>query len=516
MTLAHHSLPSNPDELRALTTSLQAEVYHKTLMIEKLRHELAAMRRARFGRSSEKLDQLELMLTELAESAAGNITRVEPNDQLMPSSGDAIKPRSKLNNRKPLPDHLPREVIRHETVCSCPVCGGTKLTQIGEDEREVLEYVPSHFKVQLHVRPKMSCRSCEKITQAPMPSLPIEKGRPGAGLLAHVLVSKYCDHLPLYRQAGIYTRSGVDLDRSTLADWVGKMAFLLKPLSEAIAVHARSGKTVHADDTTVPVLAPGQRKTKIGRVWALVRDERTWGSDAPPAAVYLYSPNRKAEHAHTLLRDCSGYLHADGYAGFNKFYEPDPRSGGPPQFKEVACWAHARRKIYEVHVATGSAAAKDTLDRMAELFAIEGDIRGRSPEHRLAVRQERSIPLLLDLEHQIDKVLTMISAKSSLAKALRYSVSRRKALAQYTTDGRLEMTNNAVERAIRPLALGRRNWTFAGSDAGGQRAAIIYTIIETAKMNKVEPEAYLRDVIERISDHNTKDIKPLLPWNWQS
>jgi transposase len=531
MSLATADLPSDPDALRAFAASLQAamrreiaardaEIYAKTLMIEKLKVELAVLRRARFGRSSEKLDrqieQLELLIGDLEEGQAESEARTAAaagTDTNGPM--DAKRERGKPG-RKPLSDHLPREEIVHEPACICPSCGGTTFGRIGADEREVLEYVPSYFKRVVHVRPKMSCRACETIVQAPMPSLPIERGRPGPALLAHVAVSKYCDHLPLHRQSGIYRRAGVDLDRSTMSDWIGQLAFLLAPVAEAIGRHARAGVAVHADDTPVPVLAPGLGKTKTGRLWVAVRDERPWGSRAPPAAFYLYSPDRKGEHARALLDDCRGYLHADAYGGFEKLYERHDPETGKPLLVEVACWAHARRYLYDVHVATGSEAAEEALRRIAELFAIEAEIKGRKPDQRRDVRRQKTVPLLGELETFLETTLARISGKSSLAKAIRYALSRWEALTRFTTDGRLEMDNNAAERAIRPLAVGRRNWTFAGSDTGGQRAAILYTIIESAKMNGLDPEAYLADLIDRIADHSINRIGELLPWSWRS
>lgn len=514
MSLAAAKLPENIDELRVFAASLQSELYNKTLHIEKLKAELAALRRARFGRSSEKLDreieQGELLLDDLEE---GQAERAAKQQQAMPKPSVPAETREQSQPvRKPLPEHLPRERVEHESACVCPACGGTRLTKIGTDEREVLEYVPSHFKVIVHARPKMSCRDCEKIMQEPMPSLPIEKGMPGPGLLAHVLVAKYDDHLPLYRQSEIYAREGMELDRSTLAEWVGKMGFLLSPLAEAIGEHARAGETIHADDTPVPVLDPGRGKTKTGRLWVAVRDERPWGSTAPPAAYYRYAPDRTAEQANALLKACSGYLHADAYVGFKHLYEPNPKTG-LPGLQEVACWAHARRKIYEVHAATASPAAHDLLERIGELFAIETDIRGRPPEERQNIRAEQSVPKLDVLKTVFEATLNKISGKSSLAQALRYALSRWSSLTRYTTNGRLEISNNAAERAIRPLAVGRKNWLFAGSDIGGERAATIYTIIETAKMNGLEPEAYLRDIIARIADHPMKRLDELLPWN---
>lgn len=509
------ALPSDPEELKALARALQAELYAKTLMIEKLKAQLAVLRRARFGRSSEKLDhdiqQLELLIGDLEEGEAESQARTAA---AAPSSRPTASEAPAAKGRRPLPEHLPREVVRHEAPCACPECGGTVFSQIGEDEREVLEYVPSHFKVLKHVRPKLSCRACETIVQAPMPSLPIERGRPGPKLLAHVVVAKYCDHLPLYRQSEIYARSGLELDRSTLADWVGQMSFLLTPLAEVIGRHARAGPAIHADDTPVPVLDPGRGRTKTGRLWTLVRDERPWGGPAPPAAFYLYSPDRRGEHAETLLGTCRGHLHADGYAGFGSLYAPDPKTQ-VPRLVEVACWAHARRKVYEVHAATGSAAAQAILAGMAALFEMEADIRGRSPAARVAVRQTRSVPLLADLAALMDQTLARISGKSSLAQAIRYARSRWEALCRFAADGRLEMTNNAAERAIRPLALGRKNYLFAGSDTGGARAAAMYTIIEPAKLNGLDPEAYLADVLSRIADHSAARIDELLPWRWE-
>jgi len=512
MSLTTAPLPETFDELRSFAHSLQSELYAKTLHIEKLKMQLAVLRRARFGQSSEKLDlqieQMELLLGDLEEAQAESIA-----PQSVPASTSTPSQREKAHPvRRPLPEHLPRERVEHEAACTCPACGGSNLTLIGTDEREVLEYVPSQFKVMVHARPKLACRDCETITQAPLPWLPIERGIPGASLLAHVLVAKYCDHLPLHRQSSIYAREGIELDRSTLADWVGHMAALLTPLSEAIASHVREGSTLHADDTPVPVLDPGRGKTKTGRLWVAVRDERTWASGVPPAMFYRYSPDRKAEQAETLLKNCRGFLHADGYAGFNTLYETSVITG-TSRMTEVACWAHVRRKIYEVHEATDSPAAQDLLERMAALFKIEAGIRGRTSEERRAARTELSIPLLTELKAAMETALARGSKKTALSQAIRYALTRWPALMRYTEDGRLEMTNNAAERAIRPVAIGRKNWIFAGSDDGGCRAAIIYTLTETAKFNGIDPEAYLRAVIARTAQHPMRKIHELLPWN---
>jgi transposase len=511
MSLATANLPADPDELRAFAALLQSELYAKTLHIEKLKAQLAALRRARFGRSSEKLDreieQLELLIGDLEEGEAENEARAAATTV---ARSPARTPRE--GNRKPLPGHLPREIVQHPGACVCPACGSQRLRKIDDDRREVLEYVPSHFKVVVHVRPKLSCRDCEAITQPPMPALPIERGRPGAGLVAHVIISKYCDHNPLNRQSDIYARQGVDLDRSTMAGWVGKMAWLLTPLSQAIGDYARAGPSVHADDTPIPVQDPGSGKTKKGQLWVVVRDEKPWGSPNPQAAYYHYSPNRKGEHAHALLGPCRGYLHADGYTGFGKLYEPD--AAGETTLLEVACWAHARRGIFEDHAKTKSAIAMSALEKIGALFAIEREINGQNPDIRLATRQARSVPLLADLKVFLETNLNRISKKSELAIAFRYCLKRWTALTRFTLDGRLEMSNNAAERAIRPLTLGRRNWTFLGSDTGGTRAAVFFTIIQSAKLNGLNPEAYLTDIIQRIGDHPAKDIDQLLPWNW--
>lgn len=473
--------------------------------IEKLKAQIARLRRMQFGRSSEKLDatiaQLELLLDDIEEE------RGESEEQYQGSAPDAAEREKPV--RRPLPDHLPREEVVHGPAvedCRCPRCGGA-MRRLGEDVTEVLEYVPARFKVIRHIRPKFSCRSCETITQAPMPSLPIERGRPGPGLLAHVLISKYADHLPLYRQAEIYAREGVDLDRSTLADWVGKAAWLLRPLVDAIGREVMSAGRLFADDTPVPVLAPGTGKTKTGRLWVYVRDDRPHAGKAPPAVLYRYSPDRKGERPREHLKGFSGFLQADGYAGFEGLYE----SG---HVVEVACWAHVRRKFFDVHQANGSAIAREALHRIGALYAIEAEIRGRPPDDRLRARQARAGPLLAELKTWLEVTRPKLSGKSDLAAAIRYALSRWDALTRYCDDGRLEIDNNAAERSIRPLALGRKNYLFAGSDAGGQRAAAIYSVIETAKLNGLDPQAYLRDVLACIAEHPVNRVDQLLPWNF--
>jgi transposase len=380
------------------------------------------------------------------------------------------------------------------------------LRSIGEDFSEVLDFVPQHWKVIRHVRPKCACDQCQKIVQAAAPSRPIARGMAGAGLLAHVLVSKYADCLPLYRQSEIYARDGVEIERSTLADWVGSSAALLAPLVERIGQHTLSGSKLHADDTPVPVLAPGLGKTKAGRLWTYVRDDRPAGSDIPPAVFFRYTPDRKGEHPREHLRNFRGTLQADGYAGFHHLYD----SG---KIFEAACWAHVRRKFFDIHAATASPIGLEALNRIGALYGIEQEIRGKPPDDRQAQRQARAGPLLADLKDWLLRTAATLSAKSELALAIRYATSRWPALTRYCNDGKIEIDNNSAERALRVVALGRKNFLFCGSDSGGHRAAAIYSLIGTAKLNGINPGAYLRFVLERIADHPSNKLDELLPWN---
>ena len=475
----------------------EAEIKERDYRIEKLRHELAGLRRHRFGSRSEALDQLELTLEEEEIAQAAAPSNDAPANQ---TKDEKRKPR-----RKPLPEHLRRndQVLSPGEACSA--CGGS-LKTLGEDVTEELEYVPGRFVVNRIIRPRMACSCCEQVCQAPLPSRPIEKGRPGPGLLAHVLVNKYCNHLPLYRQSQIFEREGIDLDRSTLADWVGKSAALLKPLADAIQRHVLSGQAIFADDTPVGMLSPGAGKTKTTRLWAYVRDERPWASPSPPAAFYRFSRDRKGEQPTEHLKDYSGWMHADGYAGFNELY----RSG---RIREVACMAHIRRKFVDVFKAQGSAIAEEAIKRIASLYAIEAEARGLPPDERVQLRQARARPIFDDLESWLQDQLPKISGKSELAKAIRYGLSRMKKLRPYLDHGFLEADNNTAERSMRCVALGRKNYLFMGSEGGGKSAAITYTLIETAKLNGVDPQAWLTDVLNRIADHKINRIDELLPWN---
>jgi transposase len=411
--------------------------------------------------------------------------------------------------RRPLPAHLPRESIVHQGSCNCAECGSA-LALLGEDVSEVLEYVPAYFKVIRHVRPKFSCPKCQSVTQAAAPERVIVRGLAGPGLLAHVLVGKYCDHLPLYRQSEIYARAGVELERSTLADWVGQCSALLAPLVNALRRYVLSGQKLHADDIPVPVLQPGRGSTKQGRLWTYVRDDRPASGLDPPAVWFAYTPDRKGIHPRTHLRDFRGILQADGYAGFDRLFNEVDASH---PIKEAACWAHVRRKFYDIHQATQSPIAMEALQRIGELYAIERQIRGQSPQARQQARGEWSVTKLAQLHSWFIETRRELSKKSELAGAINYALSRWQALTRYCEDGRIEIDNNSAERALRPVALGRKNYMFAGSDAGGERAAVLYSLLGTARLNGLDPEAYLRNVLSRIAEHPINRIEELLPWH---
>src|SRR5271165_5340160 len=527
MPLAAADLPNNITALKQLVlaqavdiekagaelAAAKAGLLSRTLEVEKLKIEIARLKRMSFGASSERmrreLEQLELQLEELETAQAEAEAAAETAPPAIVEEPATEEAPAKKTRRK-LPEALPRREIVHEPACTCAVCGGG-LRKVGEDITEILDYIPGRFEVIRHVRPAYSCRKCEAMVQKPMPALPIPRGQAGSGLLAHVLIAKFCDHLPLYRQAGIYARDGVDLVRATLSDWVGKAAWLLKPLAERIGGHVMAGSVIHADDTPVPVLAPGNGKTKTGRFWVYLRDERPHAGAAPPAVLYRYTPDRKGEHCRSHLASFAGHLHADGYSGFSELY--NDKDARPACVTEVACWAHVRRKFFDVHKSNSSPIAKEALDKIGVLFDLERAIAGKTPGQRKAVRIARAKPKLDALASWFDGQLKLISGKSDLAKAIRYARSRWDALTCYCDDGRLELSNNAAENAIRPVALGRKNWLFAGSDAGGERAAIFYTLIRSAKLNGIEPEAYLREVLTRIGEHPINDIGALLPWN---
>ncbi len=493
------------EALKALVIATHERLLSRESEIEHLQLLIAKLQRMQFGRRSEKvqrqIEQLELRLEDLEAKQAASQAKAESTAP--PPHLSLLSPPPA---RRPLPEHLPREIRKHPPSQSvCPDCGG-QLRQLGEDIAEMLEYVPARFQVIRHIRPKLSCSACDRIVQAPAPTRPIARGLAGPGLLAHVLVSKYADHLPLYRQSEIYAREGVDLERSTLADWVGATSALLDPLVEALRCYVFDCSKLHADDTPVPVLAPGTGKTKTGRLWTYVRDDRPAGGTAAPAVWFAYSPDRKGEHPERHLRQFRGTLQADAYAGFNQLYE----SG---RIQEAACWAHVRRKFYELQQAHAAPIANEAIERIGTLYAIEGEIRGRPPEERRQVRQARARPLLDALHEWLESWLPKLSHKSDTTVAVRYALTLWPALTRYCDDGHLEIDNNAAERALRAVALGRKNYLFAGSDTGGERAAAIYSLIGSAKLNRLDPEAYLCEVLTRISDHPINRITELLPWN---
>lgn len=504
-------------EREAELATTRAELTGARLLIEHYKAQLHKLRRMQFGRSSETLDtqiaQLELLLEDLEE---GEAARTAPSAASDADQADRPKRERRQPVRRPLPDHLPREEIIHAPGDVCPGCGGTHFSKLGEDVTEVLEKIPARLKVIRHIRPKLSCRACETIIQAPSPDLPIEKGRPGPGLVANVVVAKYLDGLPLYRQSAILAREGIEIERATLADWVGHVAWWVAPLARLIGAHVMAAPVIHTDDTPIAVLAPGNGKTRTGRIWTYVVDERPWQGRLAPAAYYRFSPDRKGERPRDHLAGFGGVIQADAFSGYETLARLSARPGSnAPPIAHAACWAHARRKLFDEFERTKSPIAEEALRRIGKLYAIEAEITGRSAEQRLAARRERAVPILDDLKRWLEEQRRRLSSKTSLSKAIRYALTRWDALALYVGDGRIGIDNNPAERSLRGIALTRKNFLFLGSEAGGERAAILYTVLETAKLSGHDPEAWLADVIDCMAKgHPINRLTELLPWNW--
>jgi transposase len=497
---------------RAARLAAEAKVQETSFLrleIERLKLLIAKLRRERYGQSAErggKIAQLELQLEELEVAAGVAEARAEAAaDTVTIESFSRRKPA-----RRPLPDHLPRERVVHPGPSTCPCCGGANLSKLGEDITESLERIPARWVVIEHVREKFTCRSCETISQAPAPFHPVARGRAGPNLLADVAFSKFGLHLPLHRQSERFAREGVPIEVSTLAGWVGAVAVALEPLIAAINAHVLAGARIHADDTPVPVLA--KHKTRTGRLWTVVRDDRPFGGADPPAAAYFYSADRKGEHAERFLRDFTGVMQADAYSGFGRLYGEGREPG---VILEAACWSHARRKFFELAELKQAPIAIEAVKRIDALFAIERAINGKNHEQRLAARREKSAPLVADLETWMREQRAKLSRHADVAEAIDYMLKRWPAFARFLDDGRVCLSNNAAERSLRCVAVGRKNWTFAGSDDGGHRAAAIYTVIETCKLNDVDPRAWLADVLARLPGHPARKINELLPWNWK-
>ena len=524
-------LPDDIDALKALVLEGRATIAamaaaHKGAedLAANLQIELLRLQRAQFGQSSERrahlIDQLQLSLEDIEGDIVQNSVMAEV--QAAADQGAPIQPAQSRRQPKrgPLPAHLPRErhVLAPPTCCPC--CGSEKLSKLGEDVTETLEIVPRKFFVKQTVRERWSCRACEKITQPPAPFHVIARGRAGPSLLATILAGKYDQHLPLNRQSEAFENEGVAIEVSTMADWVGASAAALEPLTQLIRDHVFAGERIHADDTPVPVLAKG--KTRTGRLWTYVRDDKPFGGKAPPAAIYYYSPDRSGAHCQTNLQSWSGLMQADAYAGFTALYA---KQRTPGQIHEAACWAHGRRKFFELADLARKKGARDAritlspiaveaVKRIDAIFEIEREINGLSTEQRLAMRQQRVRPLVDALHAWMNTERTRVSSKGAIAKAMDYMLKRWPAFTRFLDDGRLCLSNNAAERMIRPLAVGRRNWTFAGSDRGAERAAAIYTLLQTAKLNNVDPQAWLADVLARIAAAPASRLAELLPWNW--
>ena len=497
-------------EALAAQTALEAgaiEIQHLQAMLRQLRRKMN-------GRSSEKMDrvieQLELKLEDLEETQA---ERQADADDKAQKAGAPKRPPRKASIRKPLPEHLPREIVVLEPDAPCACCEPGKRVKIGEDISEVLDKAPVQHKVIRYVRPKYACRGCEMIVQASAPDLVISKGMAGPGLIADIAIAKYCDGLPHYRQSAILARSGIEISRSAMSEWMGAVAWWCKPIYDLIKLEVMGAGVIHSDDTPVRVLAPGTGRTATGRLWVYLVDETPWCGQRPPAAWYRYSPDRKGIRPQEDLADFSGYLQADAYAGYEKLAAD--QAGEPSKIQHVACMAHARRHFYDAFEESKSPIAEEAIRRIQELYAIESSIMGKPPDVRLAVRQAQAAPMLADMNVWMGDKIERISQKVGAAKAINYALERWDALARYATDGRLAIDNNPAERSLRGIAISRKNFLFLGSDEGGRRAAIIYTLVQSAKMNDLNAHAYLAGILDAmVRGHSSQRIAELTPWAW--
>ena len=510
-------------ELVASNAALSGEVRRShaalkiaQLTIDKMKVELAYLRRMKYGRSSERLEhpQLELVGGQIAPVVVVPPADAGADDGLNSNVTSIEKARKKREFKtrpglRDLPAHLPRRTVVHtpQGGCGCTAYGGG-LREIGQDVSEVLDYEPGTFHVVRHVRPKLACAGCKTITQALAPTRAMDRCMAGAGLLTHIVVSKFADHVPLYRLCQIYGRDGVEMSRSTITDMVGNCALLLTPLAEAVGRYVLKAHKVHGDDTPVRALGGKGGKAHTGRLWVYVRDDRPSGDQAPPAVWFQYSANRKGEHPARHLKNFKGVLQADAYSGYDAIFKQG-------RILEAGCWSHARRKLWDIHVKQKrqpGTLAHQGLVQIGELFRTEAEVNGRSALRRRRMRQARTVPVLKELKSWMNETLAQVSAKSPIALAIGYSLGNWTALTNFVDDGRIDAHNNTAERALRGVALGRKNYLHFGSDAGGHTAAVMYTLLGTARLNGVNPQRYLRHVLERIADHPSNRIDELLPW----
>ncbi|MBB4641162.1 transposase [Rhizorhapis suberifaciens] len=514
------------DEAEARLANANARESATAALIAHLKLQIAKLKREQYGASAERtrrlLDQMELQLEELEADASEDALVAEAAAEKTASVRSFER---KAPVRKPFPEHLPRERVVVPSPCSCPACGGAKLSKLGEDITETLEVIPRQWKVIQTVREKFACRDCEKITQPPAPFHVVPRGWAGPSFLAMLLFEKYGQNQPLNRQADRFAREGVPLSVSTLADQVGAAAFALMPVFRLIEAHVFAAERLHGDDTTVPVMAKG--KTDTARLWDYVRDDRPFGGADPPAVVFYYSRDRRGEHPQAHLASWSGILQADAYAGYGELYAPDRLAGS---ILEAGCFAHARRKFFELADVEGAARKKsrgekagiiypialEAVQKLDALFDIERGINGKSAAERFAARQDLSAPLMAELHAWLNAQLARISRNHDLAKAINYMLRRWDAFTRFLDDGRVCLSNNAAERSLRCVPLGRKSWLFCGSDRGGQRAAVAYSLIQTCRLNDVDPQAWLADVLARIADHTVSHLDELLPWNWRA